>query len=298
VRFTAAKTVAVARAEFAQDTPRVEILFDNGAGPAGPGDPQSTYSAGYTQWPPSGQVSTYYLGAGGSLAAQAPAISGRASFTLDPKARPATSLPIGDNPWVAAPAWNWTTVPAADGIGFQTAPFTRDTTIAGPATLDLWVKAAAAVEDYQVTVTEVRPSAGREEYVTSGFLRSSNRVEQGNSTALFTDPTYLASQARRLSSSRYSLVKIPVDPIVHTFRAGTELRLVLSAPGGDRPSWAFATLDHGQRATVAFGGKVASALVVDIVQGVSATAILPTCGTLRGEPCRVYQAEGNQAPGG
>jgi len=38
----------------------------------------------------------------------------------------------------------------------------------------------------------------------------------------------------------------------------------------------------------------ASRLVVDVVPGVRATATLPTCGILRGEPCRPYLAEGNQ----
>jgi hypothetical protein len=195
---------------------------------------------------------------------------------------------------VANPGWDWTTVPAADGLAFQTAPFTSDTTIVGPATVKLWVKSATPVEDFQVTVTEVRPSANQEEYVTSGFLRSSNQVDKGDSTALFTDPTYLASNARNLSSNSYTLVKIPIDPIVHTFRAGTELRVVLSAPGGDRPTWAFATIDDGQMATVGLGGIAASALVFNVVPGVTATPTLPTCGALRGEPCRAYQAEGNQ----
>jgi hypothetical protein len=38
----------------------------------------------------------------------------------------------------------------------------------------------------------------------------------------------------------------------------------------------------------------ASALVVNVVSGVSATATLPACNSLRGEPCRAYVAEGNQ----
>ena len=78
--------------------------------------------------------------------------------------------------WGADPDWDWTPVPSADGIAFQTAPFTVPTTIAGPATLELWVKAAAPVEDFQATITEVRPQTGQEEYVTSGFLRSSDRA--------------------------------------------------------------------------------------------------------------------------
>jgi hypothetical protein len=288
----------MARAEFGQQTPRVEVLFDNGAGAAGAGDPQSTYTAGFAQWPPAGTVKTYYFSAGGVLTGRPPTSSGSAGLTLDPSVRPATSLPPSGNAWAAQPDWDWTPVPAADGVAFQTAPFVKATTIVGPATVDLWVKSAAPVEDFQVTVTEVRPSAGDEEYVTSGFLRSSNQVDRSDSTALFTDPTYLAGQSRSLSPTAYTLVKIPVDPIVHTFRAGTELRIVLSAPGGDRPTWAFATLDHGQGASVHFGGVMASALVVNKVHGVDATVSLPVCGSLRGEPCRAYEAEANQAQTG
>jgi hypothetical protein len=202
-------------------------------------------------------------------------------------------LPPGGNAWAPNPGWDWTPVPAADGIAFQTSPFTAPTTIVGPATLSLWVKAAAPVEDFQATITEVRPGDGQEEYVTSGFLRSANQVDAANSTALFTNPTYLGTDAVNLSPDHYTLVKIPIDPIAHTFRPGTELRVVISAPGGDRPVWTFATLDNGQQATVGLGGTAASALTVNVVPGVAATATVPPCGALRGEPCRAYVPEGN-----
>jgi hypothetical protein len=208
--------------------------------------------------------------------------------------RPPTSLPPGGNAWSADPDWDWTPVPAADGIAYQTAPFKTATTIVGPATLNLWVKSSTPVEDFQATITEVRPSAGQEEYVTSGFLRSSNQVDLPDSTSLFTDPSYTADDAADLSPTTYALVKIPIDPIVHTFRPGTELRVVISAPGGDRPVWEFDSLDTDQQATVGLGGATPSSLVVDVVQGVAATPTLPACNSLRGEPCRAYQAEGNQ----
>ena len=165
----------------------------------------------------------------------------------------------------------------------------------GPATLDLWVKSSTPVVDVQATVTEVRPSDSQEEYVTSGFLRSSNQVDLAASSPLVTIPSYLGTDAQALSSTDYRLVKVPIDPITHTFRAGTELRVVLSAPGGDRPSWTFDTIDSGQSATVGLGGAVPSALVVRTVRNAAPTAPLPTCGSLRGEPCRAYLAEGNQA---
>jgi hypothetical protein len=158
------------------------------------------------------------------------------------------------------------------------------------------VESASPVVDLQATITEVRPASGQEEYVTSGFLRSSNQVDLPTSTALFTVPSFLASDARTVSPTAYTLVQVPIDPIVHTFRAGTELRVVLSAPGGDRPTWAFDTVDDGsQTVSVGYGGVAASSLEVDVVHGVHATASLPACGSLRGEPCRTYQAEGNQS---
>ena len=261
---------------------------------SGVGDPQATYSADFPLWPPTGSVRQYFFGRNGALSLEAPAVAGRASLILDPAVRPLTSLPPGGNPWAADPGWDWTTVPPADGMAFQTAPFKQDTTIVGPATVDLWLTSTAPVVDLQVTVTEVRPSAGDEEYVTSGFLRSSDQVDLPTSTELMTFPTYLGADNRSLSARHYRLVRIPIDPIANTFRAGTELRLVISAPGGDRPLWAFDTLDHNQTATVGFGGLAASSLVVDQVSGVRATEALPPCGTLRGEPCRAFQAEGNQ----
>ena len=298
VRFTTATSTAQARQEFASQTPRVRLLFDNGAGTSGPGNPQSTYTAAAAQWPPAGTVSSWSLGPDGALTTggPAPTTAARVTLHLDPGARPSTSLPASGNAWQAAPAWDWTPVPAADGAGFQTAPFTSATTIAGPATLDLWVAASAPVVDLQATITEVRPGSGQEEYVTSGFLRSSNQVDLPTSTALLTQPTYLGGQARNLSPSKLTLVKVPIDPIVHTFRPGTALRVVLSAPGGDRPTWEFASLDDGgQTATVGVGGAQASHLEVNVVHGVAATPTLPACGSLRGEPCRTYQAEGNQS---
>lgn len=294
-RFTAMPTPAMAMAAFAQETPRVEVLFDSGAGPVGAGDPQSTYTATFRTWPAEGRVVKYFFGPAGTLPTTAPVASGHASLVLDPSVRTATSLPSGRQPWAADPGWDWTVVPAPDGLAFQTGPFAADTTFVGPATVQLWVQSASPVEDYQVTVTELRPADNEEEYVTSGFLRSSNQVDRPDSTRLFTDPSYLGSDAHQLAPSRYSLVDIPVDPIAHTFRAGTELRIVISAPGGDRPVWEFATLDNGtQSATIGVGGAVASALVVNEVRGVDDTPTLPACGSLRGEPCRAYQPEGNQ----
>jgi hypothetical protein len=187
-------------------------------------------------------------------------------------------------------------VPAENGIAFETEPFGAMTTVVGPASLDLYLKSSAAETDLQVTVTEVRPGDTEEEYVTSGFLASSNRTMAAGSTALDPVPTYLGADLRPLPKGSYTLVRIPVDPIGHVFRAGTRLRIVISAPGGDRPAWAFQTPVTANKVldTVAMGSAVASSLVLDTVAAVPAPAAMPACGALRGEPCRPYVALGNQ----
>ncbi len=130
-RFTDAPNPTAARDDFATQTPLVRVLFDSGAGAVGPGGMESTYSADFSSWPPKGAVTKLHLGSDGALDAQKSAVKGSTSFTLDPTVRPATSLPPGGNPWAADPDWDWTPVPSADGIAFQTAPFTVPTTIVG-----------------------------------------------------------------------------------------------------------------------------------------------------------------------
>jgi hypothetical protein len=291
LRFTSEPNVAAARANFASQDPRVRVLFDNGGGSLGFGALQPAFEADFAQWPPNGTVTKYLLGPDGSLASSG-VTSGQVAFRPDPSIRPAIDLPTG-NAWAARPPYDWTVVPAANGIAFQTPAFATDTTIVGPASLNLELKSSAPVTDLQVTVTEVRPGEKQEEYVTSGFLRSSNRTLAPNSTALDAIPTYLASDRRNLPAGQFTLVRIPIDPIAHTFRAGTRLRVVISAPGGDRPSWGFQTFQtHGS--VVDTVQLASSSLVVNVVSGVTPTPALPACGALRGEPCRDYSLMSNQ----
>ncbi|MGH9007894.1 MAG: CocE/NonD family hydrolase C-terminal non-catalytic domain-containing protein, partial [Acidimicrobiales bacterium] len=158
------------------------------------------------------------------------------------------------------------------------------------------LRSSASATDLQATVTEVRPGATEEEYITSGFLNTTDRALGAGTTTLDPVPTYLKADHRSLRAGRYTLVRIPIDPIGHVFRAGTRLRVVLSAPGGDRPAWAFAAPSTGGKVldTVGLGAVAASSLVVNVVSGVPAPAALPMCGSLRGEPCRAYAPLGNQ----
>jgi uncharacterized protein len=296
IRFTNEPSVAAAKAAFAAHDPRVRVLFDNGGGPLGPGALQPTSDAGFSSWPPTGAVVRFRLGPDGALQTRPVHGSTTASFRPDPSVRPADDLASSVNAWAAQPPYHWTTVPAANGVAFETPAFATATTIVGPASLDLALQSTAAVTDLQVTVTEVEPGQKQEAYVTSGYLRSSNRALSPASTPLDPVPTYLAADRRALPSGRFTTVRIPVDPIAHIFRAGTRLRIVISAPGGDRPSWTFDTpATHGAvRDTVALGGTQGSSLVVNEVGGVVPSSDIPACGALRGEPCRSYALLGNQ----
>jgi hypothetical protein len=295
VRFTNEPTVAAAKAAFAAQDPLIRVLFDYGGGSLGPGALQAAFEGAFSSWPPDGTVTPLFLGPDGALSTGAPGRQGTVSFKPDPSVRPATDLPSG-NAWAAKPPYDWTVVPAGNGVAFETPVLSSDMTIVGPASLDLQLESTAPVTDLQVTVTEVRPGQKQEEYVTSGFLRSSNRTLTSASTPLDPIPDYLESDRANLPAGQFTLVRIPIDPIAHTFRAGTRLRIVISAPGGDRPSWAFGTsATHGTVTdTVELG---TSSLVVNVVAGVTPTPAVPACGALRGEPCRAYALMSNQTSG-
>jgi len=293
LRFTDAASPAAARADFIKDDPRVRVLFDNGGGSVGPGAFQAGWESDFTSWPPPpGKTTTWQLRRNGALSAAEPN-PGAVSFKPDPTARPATDLSKDGNAWAPDPGYTWTPVTGSDGLGFISKPMTKDTVIVGPASLNLWVKSTAMDTDLQVTVSDVRVD-GKETYVTSGFLRASDRtLDQSRSTALEPVQTFIKSES--LPRGKYTRLRIPIDPIAHAFRAGSRLRITISAPGGDRPVWAFATLPtHGKVTdTVSLGGAKASTFAFDVIPGVTPSDSEPACGALRGEPCRTYLAAGN-----
>ena len=74
--------------------PLVQVLFDNGAGAAGPGDPQSTYSADFSSWPPAGTVETLHFGPDGSLHGAAPSPAVERHLHPGPDGPPADQPPV------------------------------------------------------------------------------------------------------------------------------------------------------------------------------------------------------------
>ena len=192
------RAVAVAKADFDKDTPHVRVLFDNGAGQTGPGTIGATYAAELLELASGRQPDHAVPGrqAAGSSVSGPPRVT-----------PPSRSIPVCG----PARAFRRTAMrgwPTRVGTGPRSRPPTASASPRRPSPrrrrssvrrrLDLWVKASVPVEDFQATITEVRPQAAQEEYVTSGFLRSTNQVDAPDSTALFTAPTYLPQDARHL----------------------------------------------------------------------------------------------------
>ena len=174
-----------------------------------------------------------------------PARGGAPRSRSTPVPGPPTSLPPTRQRVVGRPGLGLDAGPGRRRDRLPDRSVHRATTIVGPATLDLWVRASTPVEDFQATVTEVAP-LGR-----SGGVRDLGvppQFEPGRPSR-FDGPVHRpdlpGGRGQNLSPHAYKLVKIPIDPIAHTFRPGTELRVVISAPGGDRPIWEFDTLDDG-----------------------------------------------------
>ena len=284
--------------------PAVRVLFDNGAGgvvgggTAGPGAPVPAFEQSFSSFPvPGTRAASWYLGAGGTLP-PAPARGGGVdSFTWDPRARPATDFTGNTGPgglWGATPAYRWTQNPPGTSLSYLTAPLAADVTVVGAGALQAWIEASARDVDLQVTVSEVRPD-GLETYVQSGWLRASLRkLDRAASTALEPVLSLRRADAAPLLRGRFTKVVVPLYYEGHVYRAGSRIRITISAPGGDQPEWAFADLTPARRTRVrlAHSGAMPSRLLLPVVPGVAAPSGLPPCPGLRGEPCRVYRAAG------
>jgi predicted acyl esterase len=274
----------------------VRLLMDNGGTDIGPGSIGAAWQIGLSSWPAKAQPTTLFLGSGGGLAQ----VRGRAdtvSYKPDPKARPKQTLP-GDgaaDAWKAQPPYDWAPIASGKGLGFTTAPLTRDVVVAGSSSLDLYLKSSAADTDLQVTLSEVRPD-GNETYVQNGWLRASHRkLDRKLSTATDPVPTHLLQDAAPLPKGAFTLLRVPIFPVAHAFRAGSRIRVTIEAPGGDRPLWTFATIERGKTTdTIALGGVRPSKLVLPVLGGIDAQGTpLPAPTALRGEPNRKYEKASN-----
>jgi uncharacterized protein len=144
-------------------------------------------------------------------------------------------------------------------------------------------------------VSEVRPD-GKETFVQNGWLRTSGRkLDERRSTFLEPVPSLRERDDRPLPEGRYVKVVVPLYYQGHVYRAGSRIRLVVSAPGGDQPVWSFSRTSPSAptRVSLAYSSGRRSRLVLPVVPGIDVPSPLPPCPSLRGQPCRPYVALAN-----
>jgi len=297
--------------------PRVRVLFDNGAGStpligalggSQPGNPYPAYGHSFWTFPVPGTVArSWYLGSSGRLTGR-PANPKRFDrFTADPDATPATDYTGGTGTgglWGNASqwAWRWTQRPARNQVSYLTAPLSADTTVLGAGAVYVWVRSSKANVDLQATISEVRN--GKETFVQGGWVRGNGRKLATTSDNVLKQPSTLLepvlsmrlAEVRPMPADRYVKVPIPLYFQGHAYRAGSRIRLTLSAPNGDQPIWVFATAQPKSTASVAIARSRAmpSRLVLPIVPGLGVPSAQPACGVLRNQPCRTYLATVNR----
>jgi hypothetical protein len=283
-----------------QAEPELRVRFDVGASPdANPGAPLAAFTATYPAWPPAATATTWYLSDGGALTDASASTGKPDAYDYDPAAlprtvataRPASSGtdPTGINDLLANPSFDWKPVPKGKGLAYDTAPLSEDTVMVGTGSVDLWLGSTAPDVDLEVTISEVRPD-GQETYVQSGWLRASDRtLDPSASTPLSPVPTFAPRDEKPLPRGALSLVRVPLYPFGHAFRAGSRIRITVQPPGGNRPTWAFDAITYHRAVTntVGVSGVHASKVVLPVVTGTAVPTPLPACGSLRGQACRL-----------
>ncbi|MEM8619244.1 MAG: CocE/NonD family hydrolase [Actinomycetota bacterium] len=273
--------------------PPIQVLFEQGAAEGqSPLSPLPRFVESFDAWPiPQTEPTRWYLGGdgtgGGTLTPEPPGDNGSSQYLALPDGVPPTFW--GGNAsdlWRADVTWNWQEPAPGTFVSFATDPLTESLVMAGSGSADLWVQSNLGDTDLEVTLTEVRPD-GSEVYVQSGWLRASHRaLDVDASTELQPVHTHLEADAVALPEGEFALARVEIFPFAHVFYAGSQIRLSIDAPGGNRAVWEFATLANGEQVTIATGGDTPSSVVLPVLPGVDAPATPPPCTSLRGQPCR------------
>jgi predicted acyl esterase len=288
-------TYDLAKAAFEAQKP-IRVLFDNGAGNPNAGWPYPGFERSYSSFPVPGTAArSWYVAPNGVLADQ-PKGNAADAFTWNAHARPLTDFSgdTGSGPgglWTATPNYQWTQDPNRSAVAYVTPPLSNDTTAVGAGAMDVWIRSSAPNVDLQATISEVRPD-GKETFVQNGWVRGNERkLDAAKSTLLEPVLSLRAADVSPLPSDRFVEVTIPLYYEGHVYRAGSRIRVRISAPNGDQPIWSFSETEPAGQAQVAigYGKKMPSRLILPVAPGGSAPTGLPPCPGLRGEPCRDYR---------
>ena len=287
-------TYSSARQAFEQ-LPEIRVLFDNGAGGSAPYQPLPGFERSFSSFPiPGTTARSWYLAPRGTLRDAPVGHGGANKFTWNAHALPLNDF-SGDTGsgdlWTASPTYHWAQNPPGSAVSYLTSPLISNTVVIGAGAVHVWVRSSRPNVDLQATVTEVRPD-GSETFVQNGWVRANERkLDPSKSTLLEPVLSLRAKDVRPLGRRRFVEVTIPLYYEGHVYRAGSQIRVVISAPNGEQPIWSFGQTSPRGTATVAiaFSKRMPSRLILPVVPGISVPTGLPPCPGLRGEPCRRYQ---------
>jgi hypothetical protein len=162
--------------------------------------------------------------------------------------------------------------------------------VVGAGRVDLWVRSSAPNADLQVTISEVRPD-GKETFVQGGWVRGNLRaLDEAKSTLLEPVLSLREADVEPLPADEFVPVTVPLYYQGHAYRAGSRVRVRVSAPNGDQPIWSFGETEPAGTAEIeiGYGDDMPSRLVLPEVPVGDVPDELPPCPGLRGEPCRDY----------
>src|SRR4051794_40199511 len=289
-------TYAGALAAFERLAP-IRILFDNGAGGSSPGQPYPGFEQSFSRFPaPATKARTWYFRARGGLAASRARRAAADRFRWNAHARPLTDF-SGDTGsgsgglWTATPPYRWSRNPRGSALSYVSRPLRTTTTVIGAGAVHAWIRASKPNVDLQATISEVRPD-GRETFVQGGWLRGNERkLDRRKSTRLEPVLSLRRRDVARLPRRRFVKVTIPLYYEGHVYRAGSRIRVRISAPNGDQPIWSFGETRPRRTARVAIARsqRRPSSLMLPVVRGMAVPTGLPPCPGLRGEPCRDFR---------
>ena len=271
--------------------PPLRALFESGNGDSHLGAPVPTFERSFEQWPPSETTAwRLYAQPDGTLADAAPtATAAPFTFDLDPDAGGRGILAPGGNVWDLLPAYDWRQPAAGSTVIFESAPVTDDAVMLGTASVDLWLRAPAGVDDadLEVNLSELRPD-GQEMFIQAGWLRASRRGTGPDATEFWPDQTFQQADAAQLVPGEWTLVRVGTAGFQHVLRAGSRVRGSIDTPGDSRSEWFFQLGEWPGPVTYEIGHDVdhATSVVLPVLAGVDAPSDLPPCPSLRGQQCR------------
>jgi predicted acyl esterase len=270
--------------------PPVQVMFEQGAAEGvEPLAPLPRFVRDFDSWPIPADVEEWYLGSTGSLLDAPEVTSSTVDYLALPDGIPETfHADGGSDTWRTDVEWNWQDPAPGTAATFLSQPLVGDLPMIGSASADLWITSNLGDTDLEVTLSEVRPD-GNEVYVQSGWLRASHRsLDESASTRERPVHTHAEADARPLDPETLELVRVEVFPFAHVFRAGSQIRVSIDAPGGNRARWEFETIANGEQVTIGIGGDTPSRIVLPTLRTLEVPAEYPACDSLRGQPCRPF----------